>query len=464
MKYAFGGILALVVASYVIALGTLRLPKDEGVVRLRWATDINPAREVQTKRFAEMYPGIEVTVDPGLGGDQTKLIVQCATGTGPDVIDCGQEGMATLVQAGVLLDLTPYASKMGFGLDKTYPALADGLMVEGKQYRFPCNVWANCIVYNKAIFDDHGVPYPKDDWTWDDFIETCRRLKESPSKSGEEHVNFANWNSEWFYGELLSGNGGRRFTEDGLTSMLDSREAIRAMQFYHDLMHKYRVIPTSSQLANISSQGGWGSGGLTLFSVGKAAMMIIGRWYLCQVPHYPDIKGKLGAVRLPHVSGRPMTGMIDARAAGVNAMSPHREAALNFLQYLASPEYSKLIVDDGDSMPPNPLLARTGADLVNSAEPDPAFHQPFVDAIRDAHPCDISPFIDAQLVQRWLNETIDKVENQVEEPQAAMESLANEINHLIRLDLERQPHLQRKYRHITGRDYTPDWWRKYQRH
>ena len=43
--------------------------------------------------------------------------------------------MSGYVKAGLLLDLTPYAETMGFGPDKPYPSLRDGLSVEGKQYQ-----------------------------------------------------------------------------------------------------------------------------------------------------------------------------------------------------------------------------------------------------------------------------------------------------------------------------------------
>ncbi|HOS91950.1 MAG TPA: extracellular solute-binding protein, partial [Armatimonadota bacterium] len=182
MKWVFAGVLLLFAGMGLVAWATLVPAETPGVVRIRWATDANPARDVQTRLFSEMYPGVEVVVDPGLGGDQTKLIVQCATGTGPDVVDVySKEQMMALVDAGILLDLTPYAETMGFGVDKTYPAMEGGLVVDGRQYRFPCNVWANCVVYNKRIFDDHGVPYPRDGWTWDEFIRVGKQLKETPS-------------------------------------------------------------------------------------------------------------------------------------------------------------------------------------------------------------------------------------------------------------------------------------------
>jgi len=450
----------------MIALGTRDQTPSDDIVRLRWSTDLNPARKIQIGRFTQMHPGLDINIDPGLGGDLSKAIVQCVTGTGPDIIDMGNKReMMTFVEAGMLLNLTEYAQKMGFAPDQTYPAIKELLMFEGKQYRFPCNVNANCVIYNKNIFDDHNVPYPSPNWSYDDFIKIAQMIKNNPSKSGEKHLTVAKWVTLEFYQDLLIGHGASQFTPDGLTSMLDSAEAIAAMQFYYDLMYVYKVLPTKAETDAMSSQGGWmGKQGMTSFSIGKAAMIFIGRWYTVQVPNYPNLKGNLGAVVLPHMRDRPSAGAAGCRGAGINVKSPHWKEALKFLQYLASPQYSQLIVRDGDSLPPNPDLARTGSDLVNEIISDPDFHQPFIDAVHNARPLDLSPFFEASLLRLWLQERIDYVEEQILTPQEALKSLSREINQRIRLNLERRQDLQRKYEKVTGRHYDKNWWKTYQKH
>jgi len=398
---------------------------------------------------------IEASVESGA---REKLVVQCATGTGPDVIDVyGMAHMNTLVEAGILVDVTPYAAKMGFGPENTYPAIRGNLMIDGRQYRFPCNVWANCVIYNREIFDDHGLAHPKPGWTYDDFLRIGKRIVGSPGTSGRRHLAVANFSPVWMYNDLLIGLGGRYFTPDGLLSRLDSAAAVGAMQRYHDLMHVHKVIPTPAEASAMSSQGGWGSGAINWFSNGQAAMILIGRWYLCQLPNYPALRGKLSVVRLPRLAGRPSAGVCDTRAGGVNITSPNRQAALKFLQYLATPEYGQVIVNDGDALPPNPNLARTGRDLVNAVAPEPAFHQPFVDALGPARPLDFSPFIDAGQVERWVSEMISKVENRLISSPEAMRALAAEINQRVRRNLGRRPDLQRRFEKVTGRKWTAGW-------
>lgn len=459
MSRVFAALFGVAAAIYLAAEWTLDRTRGDQVV-LRWATDPNPARQIQTATFARLNPGLDAIVDPGLGGDQTKLIVQCATGTGPDIVDMQIDALPTLVQAGVLMDLTPHAANMGFAVENTYPAMAEALKVDGRQYAFPCNVWANAVIYNKAVFDDHGVPYPKTDWTIEDFIAAGRAIRYNDSKSGDKHLPVANWLGVWIVQDFLAGLGGRYFTEDGLVSLLDSREASRAMKLYHDLIYEHRVIPTAAELASATAQGGWGSYGLTLFSSGRAAMLFCGRWYIVQALNYPNLRGNLRAAALPRIDGRKSSGMGGTRCAGINVKSRYSREALKFLAYLSSPEYNRLIVEDGDALPPNPKFARTGKDLANKAVPDPAFHQVFIDAIGRARPVDISPFVDFAMVLRWLTERVGEVENQILSPHEACRKLAREINWTIRNNLERRLDLQRIYEKRTGRQYSRDWWKE----
>jgi hypothetical protein len=122
-----------------------------------------------------------------------------------------------------------------------------------------------------------------------------------------------------------------------------------------------------------------------------------------------------------------------------------------------------LIAADGDSLPPNPRFAGRGRDLVNAAVADPAFHQAFLDAMDRAVPIDYSPYVEPELVGRWLGERVGEIENRLAGPEAAMKALAAEINQRIRLNLERKPHLREKYEERTGRKWTPDWWREHQK-
>ncbi len=48
------------------------------------------------------------------------------------------------------------------------------------------------MFYAKKIFDDAGVPYPKDDWTFDQFVETAKKLTNADKKKFGYQMN-GNW-------------------------------------------------------------------------------------------------------------------------------------------------------------------------------------------------------------------------------------------------------------------------------
>ncbi|MGY8823636.1 MAG: ABC transporter substrate-binding protein [Candidatus Latescibacterota bacterium] len=458
MKYVIMALIGVFVVMYAYAISTIEVLGDPNRTTITWSTDPNPARTKQVGIFEANNFDLEGLVEKR---DATKIIVRCATGTGPDIVDIYDVfELATFAEAGILMDLTPFADSLGFGVDNTYSSLREGLSYEGKHYRFPCNVHANVMVYNKKILADHGAPLPQPDWTWDDFIESALAVRNNPSKSGEQHIPLANWNSEWIYRDLLIGHGGDFFTEDGLHSRLGEEEALKAMETFRDMAITHDIMPTSAEALTLSSQGGWGSGGISWFFNQQAAYIHIGRWAIVQIPVYlernPDIVENIAAARLPRVAGQPSRGVVGSRAAGINAKSKNPQAAKRFLQYLAGRDYSTLIVEDGDALPPNPNMARTGADLVNDIVPDPAFHQPFIDAVEEGVTLKMSPFIEAQIVKRWTLEAVQEVENGAD-PRLAIKRVAKEIDAQIRQNLRRRPALQAKYEKVTGEKYHDNW-------
>jgi len=72
------------------------------------------------------------------------------------------------------------------GLDlSAYGGVLDNIIVDGKLYGLPYRSDFWILFYNKDMFDEAGIPYPTNDWTWNDFRETALKLTsgEGPTKS-----------------------------------------------------------------------------------------------------------------------------------------------------------------------------------------------------------------------------------------------------------------------------------------
>lgn len=64
-----------------------------------------------------------------------------------------------------------YASNMN---DEKLPAS----LVDGKQYAVPTNGYWEAMFVNTKVLEDCGVEMPGEDYTWDQFIKDCGKIKE----------------------------------------------------------------------------------------------------------------------------------------------------------------------------------------------------------------------------------------------------------------------------------------------
>lgn len=105
-----------------------------------------------------------------------------AAGDVPDIIWEGLTNIHLLTPLKVPMDLQPLAKKHGFDFNKFDTKLVDSIKSysdQGQIYYLPYNTLAFALMYNKDIFDKFGVPYPKDNMTWDEAIELGKKLTRS---------------------------------------------------------------------------------------------------------------------------------------------------------------------------------------------------------------------------------------------------------------------------------------------
>ena len=161
MKRVFALFFLLFLVYVRVAEGTLERPKQDGIVRLRWATDDNPARKVQTDLFRNSIRARRRrSILDGRRPDKAHRAVRDGNGAGHHRYGSADDGLAGQTRRPAGSDAVRESDGVR-SRATPIPRSRRRCRIDGKQYRFPCNVWANCVIYNKRIFDDHGVPYPK---------------------------------------------------------------------------------------------------------------------------------------------------------------------------------------------------------------------------------------------------------------------------------------------------------------
>jgi multiple sugar transport system substrate-binding protein len=99
--------------------------------------------------------------------------------------------------------------------------------------------------YNKAMFDDAGVAYPTEDWTYADMLEMAKQITvpgeryglgiaASPSDPANVTAGFA---------PLVWAFGGDFLNEDNTEFVLNQPEGVAAIEFWADLYKTHQVVP-----------------------------------------------------------------------------------------------------------------------------------------------------------------------------------------------------------------------------
>jgi multiple sugar transport system substrate-binding protein len=265
---------AAVVLLTAIGLPFLSLPRGkaaDGKVTLRYLT-YETGKEQQdlvneiVRRFERSHPNVHVEVEFNSDA-RKKLYVDLASGTAPDVFYSVSDDIPRMAARRVILNQTPLVRKDRVDFSGYFPKTVSGLQWNGDLYAFPIHYSTDVLFYNEKLFDEAGVPYPDDRWTWDDYVAAAKRL----TKTG------ADGRIETFGTTLpdanlaIASNGGALFNADYTRSEIDNPAAADALQKLTDLRDKYHVAPMPQQLQDTSPT--------QLFQTGRVAMMP-GRTYM----------------------------------------------------------------------------------------------------------------------------------------------------------------------------------------
>ncbi|WP_248926554.1 ABC transporter substrate-binding protein [Paenibacillus hamazuiensis] len=96
----------------------------------------------------------------------------------PDVVMVNYEQLNDLVSSNLLTQLDPKIAQDKFDVSDYVPAVIDGIKKQGdgKLYALSPTFYSSALIYNKKMFDEAGVPYPKDGMTWDETFDLARRV------------------------------------------------------------------------------------------------------------------------------------------------------------------------------------------------------------------------------------------------------------------------------------------------
>jgi multiple sugar transport system substrate-binding protein len=344
--------IATVAALVAVSIGLVACSDDKddsgsdgGTVEIKFwhGQTQGPAKLLQdmVDEFNRTHPNIKVSKD--FGGVNSDRMLQKVTaglqaGSYPDVAYIYGSDLANLAKSDKLVDLTD--KKADIDWDKFFPAAQEAATVDGRVRAFPALIDNLAVVYNKKIFDDAGEPYPKDDWTWDDFRAAAAKLNDSDKGiAGFAWPGTGDEDTTWRYWPMLWQQGGDILAEDGESVGFDTPEGEAALQQIADMAGDGSIYIDNTAGSERMQQ---------LFTSGKMAMQIAGPWAL---PEYVDGKIDYGVAPLPSFGGEHTTIAGPDTWAIFDNGEAKSEAAIEFVSWLTAPKQQIRWLSEAGSLP-----------------------------------------------------------------------------------------------------------------
>lgn len=273
---------------------------------------------------------------------------------------------------GVLENLDPYIAEAGYDLSDYWPALLESAMYEGSVYGFPRDISVEVLYYNKDHFDEAGLSYPDETWTWDDLRAAAEALTIVDANGrveryglGTEGGHYQRWMGQ-NYATILDD------MRNPSACTMDSPEAIEAIQFLADLMNDGLAMRS----ANLSQAGG----DATVFADGTVSMIIQNSSRVSQF-NAAGLNYDVAVVPIPE--GGQRSASAGGAAWVMSAASDNKDAAWTFLSWLQSTDGGqRLYTESGEIFPALQSTARSEAFL--GMDQPPANRQAFLTEAENA--------------------------------------------------------------------------------
>ncbi|MBW3625704.1 MAG: sugar ABC transporter substrate-binding protein [Armatimonadetes bacterium] len=367
------GILAVLLTAFTLPFFSLRnrARAEEGKVVLRYLT-YETGKEQQelvneiVRRFEAKHPNVKVEVEFNSNA-RKKLYVDLASGSAPDVFYSVSDDIPRMAARGVIMNQSPLAKKEGITFEGYFPKTVKGLEWNDDLYAFPIHYSTDVLFYNKKLFDEAGLEYPNDNWTWDDYVSAAKKLTKRDNNGDVEVFGTTLPDTNL----AIAANGGSQFSGDYQRSTIANPAAEEAIRKLLDLRDTYKVAPSPEQLQDTSTT--------KLFTTGRVAMMP-GRTYMVIDFNKSITDWEYDVALVPPMKKRAVRLAVGGTC--IASRSPHPKEAWEFAKFYGSETGGLEIL--GSQKNCVPAVKRLAYSPKYFLQGPPKNNRIFVDSIEDA--------------------------------------------------------------------------------
>lgn len=300
-----------------------KAPQDLTIWMGSWWEDQVPAI---IEAYKKENPNVNLTIEAlPVDGYVDKAVTTILGGGGPDILAVDMSQMGTLIDKNLLSSWNESIEDMDLS---DFAGVINACKNGDTYYGLPYRTSSSIMYYNKTMFDEAGVPYPEEGWTYEDMLEIARKLTIPGQQYG---VGIAASNADpsnvftcltpiiWAYGADY-------LNEDETECTLNTPEAIEAVSYFTGLYTTEKVVPEGSINYTLTKDV------MPLFIENKVAMMMGGDHNAVEFDtKYPDLNyGYCVPPKAPALAGGWCF------TVPVTAQNP--EGAYDFAKWFLQPE------------------------------------------------------------------------------------------------------------------------------
>jgi raffinose/stachyose/melibiose transport system substrate-binding protein len=316
-------------AAALLSAGSLAQAKTTlSVWTIPWSADGRTAFQGMISDYTAKHPDVDIKWETrGIDEHKTALRVAMSSGQGPDLYYMwGGFGLGgEFVQAGASAPLDQDYGKYKWDDRFSEAALSDSKRYPGGRQGVPFVMHGEGLYYNKALFAKAGITKPPA--SYDELVADAEKLKAA-------HIpaivfgGSVNWHLMRLMDEILEAKCGAA-KHDELTGMKANWATESCAQASFVELKRWSdnyMLKPFMGLADDQAQG--------LFYAGRTAMALEGDWFVDMIKTHTDISN-FGLFLFPTGTHRLY---FFSEYFYVSAKSPRKDAAVDFLNFITSPE------------------------------------------------------------------------------------------------------------------------------
>jgi multiple sugar transport system substrate-binding protein len=302
-------------------------PPEKAEIRVAWFG--NQARHDMMNKimdnFQAKYPHITVLREFAATNDYwMRLTTQTAGRNAPDLFVMQFDRFENYVSKGQLLQLDDLVKSKIIDISDFDATHIKNGQSNGKTYGISLGGSIRGLFYNTKMFQDAGIALPKEDWTWNDFVNASIQLTKNLNKKGVYAVEDFGGSTDVLF--TYMGSGEFDFFKDGKLGFPKSE-----LKKYFEMMEGLRgagAIPPPDVQAELGGK----SQPESMFGKGQVAMQFKPT---NQLGLYQKVtKDELNVTRIPMLT-KP-GDFIGSTNWVISAHSKHPKEAAMLLNYLVN--------------------------------------------------------------------------------------------------------------------------------